>query len=223
MSLYFWCYLEPFGHKSPKRKKKRNHEFKLKLITYLVGLVVAIAVLLLIDPFVPVGAGERAVITRNGAVDKVDGPGLNLIPPIFYSAVKFNVQTQKEQTDATAASSDLQTVTTTVAINYNVNPAEVADLYARKETEYKSTIVDPAIQEAVKAATANFSAEQLITDRPDVTEAIKSNLVAALTPYDLQVTSVDIVNFAFSDSFNTAIEAKVTAQQIYTLYRDVRA
>lgn len=184
-----------------------------KLAKFGIGAAVLIVLVVLLLPFTVVDAGEKAVVIRNGAVSRVLDPGLHGILPIIEGVVTFDTRTQKEQTNAEAASADLQTVNTTVAVNYNVNPSKVADMYTRLGANYQSTIIDPAIQEVVKATTANYTAEELITKRADVTTKIQSALAERLAPNDIVVTSVSIVNFAFSGSFNAAIEAKVTAEQ----------
>ncbi len=175
-----------------------------------VGLIVLI---LLLGSFGTVGAGERGVRTRFGAVVGEVGTGLYLKIPFVEHVYKMDVQTQKEQTDASAASSDLQNVSAKVAINYNVDPSKVAALYTNIGEDYKAKVIDPAIQEAVKAATAKYTAEHLITERPQVQQDIQAALVARLSTQNITVSAVSIVNFDFSNQFNQAIEAKVTAEQ----------
>lgn len=184
-----------------------------KLIGWCAGIVVAIALLLTLSPFVQVNAGERAVVTHFGNVTGELSPGIHWITPITTSVAIVNVQTQKEQTDATAASKDLQNVTATVAVNYNVDPNKVTDLFTTVGLAFKGTVIDPAIQEVVKSVTANYTAEELITKRPEVTDEVKAQLTQRLATNDIIVTAISITDFKFSDSFNTAIEAKVTAQQ----------
>lgn len=184
-----------------------------KAIAWLVGGVVVIALLLILNPFVQVSAGERAVVTHFGAVSGELGPGIHWLTPITSGSVIINVQTQKEQTKASAASSDLQSVTADIAVNYNVDPAKITDLYTRIGIGYKGTIIDPAIQEVVKSVTANYTAEELITKRAQVTNDIQTALATKLQANDIIVTSVNVVDFNFSDQFNQAVEAKVTAQQ----------
>ncbi len=186
-----------------------------KFITFGIVSVVAIALVFVLLPFTVVNAGEKAVITSNGAVSRVVGAGLHFRVPLIEHAVKYDVRTQKASADASAASSDLQTVNAKVAVNYNVNPATVADMYARIGTEdtIAATIIDPAIQEVVKAVTAKYTAEQLITQRAQVTSDIQTALTQRLQPNDVVITGVSITNFDFSSQFNQAIEAKVTAQQ----------
>lgn len=168
---------------------------------------------LIFGSFGTVSAGDRGVKTRFSKVVGTIEPGLYFKLPFVEDVNDMDVQTQKEQTDATAASSDLQDVRTTVAVNYNVDPTKVGDLYTNIGDNYSNRIIDPAIQEVVKSVTAKYTAEQLITKRTEVTDAIHSQLSEKLSPYYINVGSVSIVNFDFSASFNQAIEAKVTAEQ----------
>ena len=157
-----------------------------------------------------VEVGQRGVKTRMGVLVGVLDPGPHFKLPFVEKITKMDVQTQKEQTEADAASSDLQTVKATIAVNYNLQYDKVGDLYQRLGELYRSKVIDPSIQEVVKAVTALYTAEQLITKRAEVTEGIKSQLSQKLIENDIQVTGVSIVNFDFSTSFNEAIEAKVT-------------
>lgn len=182
-----------------------------KVVGFIIGFLVLLVVLF--GSFTVISAGERGVVLRVGAIDRVLEPGFNLKMPIFESIRKISVQTQKEQVETDAASQDLQTVKAIVAVNYNVSPEKVADLWRTLGGDYKNRVIDPAIQEAVKAATAKYTAEQLITQRPQVKEEIKMSLASILSPKDIFVSDVSITNFDFSPSFNQAIEAKVTAEQ----------
>lgn len=183
------------------------------IVALIVGFVIFVF-LLAFAPFTIVGAGERGVAVTFGTVssDVLDS-GFHIINPLS-SVHHFSVQTTKVEADASAASSDLQTVTAKVAINYHLDPTQVVSLYRSvgDADDFSARVVVPAIQDSVKSSTALFTAEQLITKRAEVSEAIKTALLARLTPYAF-VESVAITNFNFSESFNEAIEAKVTAEQ----------
>lgn len=178
------------------------------------GVLVLIVLLVLFGSIGTVGAGERGVLLRFGATTgRVLQPGLYFKLPLVESVEKIDVQTQVENVDATAASADLQTVTTQVGLNYSVNSDSVVALYQNIGEDYKAKIIDPAIQDSVKAATASFTAEELITKREDVKDNIIAVLKTKLTSQDINVVALNITNFKFSDSFEQAIEAKVTAEQ----------
>lgn len=185
-----------------------------KMIIHGVLALIILVIVLSYWPLISVGAGERGVVLNWSAVTgNVQQPGLNFRIPIVQKVVKMNVQIQKEQIKADAASHDLQTVTADVALNYHLDSQQVAQIYKSVGEDYKIKLIDPALQEAVKAATANFTAEELITKREQVRGDIKTALSTKLSPLGLVVDEFNVINFDFSPSFNQAIEAKVTAEQ----------
>lgn len=182
-----------------------------KLVSHIIGGLVLLIVVF--GSFVVVGAGERGVVLQLGKVVGVMDNGFHFKLPIIQHVQKLTVQTQKEQIDATAASQDLQDVTTTFAVNYNLKPEEVGQLWQNIGADYKVRIIDPYIQESIKATTAKYTAEQLVTQREKVVQDVQSLLSQRLDPEFITVTQVSIVNFKFSGQFEQAIEAKVTAEQ----------
>jgi regulator of protease activity HflC (stomatin/prohibitin superfamily) len=125
----------------------------------------------------------------------------------------MDCQTQKYSTQAAAASSDLQTVQTTIAVNYHLDPMTATRMYREVGPDYANRLIVPAVQEATKASTARFTAVELITDRNAMKLMIQDELSKRLLTYGLTVETISIENFDFSASFNAAIEAKVTAEQ----------
>jgi regulator of protease activity HflC (stomatin/prohibitin superfamily) len=184
----------------------------IKKATLLVVGIFIIGVLL--SSIVLVDAGDRGVLLTWGKVeDKILQPGLNFIMPIAQSVVHTDVRTQKVEHDASAASADLQTVSTKVALNFHLDSEKVNAVYIRLGNNYGDTVIAPAIQEAVKASTAKFTAEELITKRDVVKETINQELSNRLRVYNIITESILITNFDFSPQFNAQIEAKVTAEQ----------
>ncbi|MEO5927766.1 MAG: prohibitin family protein [Patescibacteria group bacterium] len=184
------------------------------LIKFLVFGVVGLILLIIVWPFGTINAGERGVLLRWGAVTgKVLGEGLYFRVPIMDRVITMDVQVQKEQVEASAASKDLQSVNSTVAVNFHISPDVVTHIYQDIGVDYKSRLIDPALQEAVKSSTAKYTAEELITKREAVRDDIKAHLMGKLEPKGILVDDFNIVDFNFSDSFNAAIEAKVTAEQ----------
>lgn len=176
--------------------------------------IVVLIVILLINPIVTVGAGKRGVVTRWGAVqDRILGEGISLVAPIADNVVKMDVKTQKEEREASSASKDLQAVNTTVAINYRLDPTKVNKIYQSVGNDYAVKIIDPAIQEYIKSATSKYTAEELITKREQVKEYLQTHLKENLAKNDILLEDVFITDFKFSDSFDKAIESKVTAEQ----------
>src|SRR5690242_5382186 len=111
-------------------------------------VVVGLILLIIVWPFGTINAGERGVLLRWGAVTgKIYGEGLYFRVPIMDRIVNMDVQVQKEQVDASAASKDLQSVNSTVAVNFHISPEVVAHIYQDIGEDYKVRLIDPALQE----------------------------------------------------------------------------
>lgn len=202
--------------KYAEKLKWKDSEGSLDLskLGRVVAILLLIGAALTLNPFVIITAGQRGVVMDWGAVSSKEmGEGLNMRIPVMQSVQPIDVQIQKEEVQAGAASKDLQVVQTVVALNYFVDPERAAELYQRIGLDFRRRIIDPAIQEAVKAATSKYTAEELITKRPLVREDIKMLLKERLSRDDLMLDEISIKDFDFSPEFNKAIEAKVTAEQ----------
>ena len=186
---------------------------KLKSAKVIVA-VVAVIVLFLLFCVRIVNVGEIGIITRFGNINREASSGLILkLPWPIEHLTKMNVQIQKEQQDASAATQDLQTVTTTLALNYNLTPATADDVFRTIGADYKARIIDPVLQETVKSVTSQFNADELISDRPKVEALVLQDITGKLKSRGVTVDNVSIVNFGFSDAFEQAIEQKQVAQQ----------
>ena len=200
-------------------------EMSVKMVKrIIIGVVVLIVLFVLAQSsWAIVGAGERGILLQLGNIRGIFEPGLHFKLPFIQNVVMIDVRTQKSEVKVDAASKDLQSIHTLVALNYHVDPAKVDSLYQQIGTEYEARIIDPAIQESVKAATATFTAEELITKRPTVKDEIKNKLSARLSTSFIDIDDFSIVDFQFSESFNVAIEAKQTAvQQALKAENDLR-
>lgn len=193
-------------------KERQEKRIRNTISFAVVGIIVLI---LLLGSFSVVSAGERGVRLTFGkpSMDALD-EGIHFKIPIVQSIKKLEVRTQKIETQADSASRDLQDVQTTIALNFHLMPDTTPRLYQQIGTDYKSRIIDPAIQESVKAVSARFTAEELVARRPEVREGIRQELVDKLGKYFIQVDDFNIVNFQFSAEFDKAIEQKVTAEQL---------
>lgn len=182
------------------------------------GLLVVGVVLLMAaaSSIVTIGPGNRGVLMTFGAVHQgVLTPGLHFKLPFVQTVKQMNVQIQKSQTNETAASRDLQNVSTEVAVNWAINPLDAEWVYQHlgDESELTSKVIAPVVSNAVKAVAARYNAEDLIESRAKVAAEIEQQIVAALNQYKVQVQGVNITNFQFSHVYTEAIEQKQVAQQ----------
>ncbi|MEK6600012.1 MAG: prohibitin family protein [Deltaproteobacteria bacterium] len=183
-----------------------------------VPIIAAGVILLLLlmggAPWTIVGPGQRGVLIRLGAVQKgVLAEGLNFKMPFIDSVVKINVQVQKNEARAEAASKDLQVISTVMATNYHLVPEAVDEVYQKIGMAFEDKVIQPAVQEVIKAVTAKYTAEELIAKRGEVKSAIRTELTDRLAVFNIKVVEVSVADFNFSKTFNEAIESKQVAEQ----------
>ncbi len=193
---------------SPKKAK-----IKLgKNFVYIVAAVILLIILLRAAIYV-VPAGNVGVITRWGAVNRSSLAGIHVKIPFAENVILMSTRTQKDESPATAMSNNLQVVTSLIAVNYRLDGNKALQVYQEIGPDYAEIVVAPAIQNAFKAATARFTAEELITKRGEVRQMAEDELIAQIEPYHIIVENFNIINMDFSAEYQNAIESKQVAQQ----------
>ena len=176
--------------------------------------VVVILIGLVGGMFTTIPAGHRGVVIRFSAVTgTVLEEGLQIKLPILDTVVMMSIQTQKYEVPSSAVTKDLQDVSTTIALNWKLDPSMAAEVYRTLGTDYISRIAAPAVQEVIKQITAQYDAEDLILKREEVRNEIFDALLVRLQERGIIAEMLSITNFTFSSTFTAAIEAKVAAEQ----------
>lgn len=177
-------------------------------------IVAIIALLVLFSSVKAVGVGEVGVITRFGNVTREWESGVHLKAPWPIEKVTyFDVRTQKEEAKAAAASHDLQDIHATLVVNYHLERGQVGNIFKSVGPEFKERLIDPAVQEVFKAVSAEYTASQLITERPKVKTEAAQLLRDRLEKRGIFIDDLSITNFDFSPEFAKSIEAKQVAAQ----------
>ena len=161
-----------------------------------------------------VPAGNTGVVLTLGKVsDTSFREGAHFKIPFVQTVENMSNKIQVYETPASAVSKDLQTVSSTLAVNYRLTSDKSPEMYQNVGIDYQTVLITPVVQECFKSATANYTAEQLITERQAVGDEVKSALESKLKDYGIYIEKFNIVNFDFSEEFNNAIEAKQVAEQ----------
>lgn len=185
-------------------------------LKWLVAAIAGLIVVLLINPFYQISSGYCGIRLNFGSVQPVAlDPGLHFAIPVYQRIVAVSTQPQTMSSDERAATHDLQDVHTTVSVTFHINPVDAPGFYRdfRNLETLGRRIVGPTVSNDVKAITANYNAEELITKRDLVDGQIKDLIIKSLLPYHLSIEAVNTANFEFSRAYAQAIEAKQVAQQ----------
>ena len=178
-----------------------------------IGVVIACLIVVMGSTGI-VGAGQRGVLLRFGApTGAVKAEGLYFKIPFAEEVILMSTQLQKYTASTGSSSRDLQLVTTEVTLNYQLKPSSVPEIYRTMRQDYENRVIEPYMQEAVKSTTADFNAEELITQRPQVKEELQNLMAERLAPLGIGVIELSITDFQFSSTFQQSIEAKVKAVQ----------
>ena len=206
--------------------QEKGEVFVGKIIRHVVSALIILV--LVFGSFGTISAGERGVKTRLNAVVGTVQPGLYFKIPLIEKVTPMEVKTRtvnydknghegdtRDSSSLAGASKDLQDVSIGVVVNYHINPEKVEGIFSqyRSVENFESTVIEPIIREVVKTASAQYTAEELVTKRAEYSDKVNITLTERFTGKDAIMERFNVTNFEFSPAFTQAIEAKVTAVQ----------
>ena len=161
---------------------------------------------------VPVGfVGVRINIISGQTESYARGTYLKI--PIVHKVVNYDVKTQRQEFTASSASKDLQAVHAVIVVNFRPDYSKVNDIHTNIGSDYLYKVIEPAVQEAAKAAISKLPVEMVVVERENLRAAIEERLVSKLTPYNIIIENVNITNIDFSSEFNRVVEEKQIEEQ----------
>jgi prohibitin 1 len=191
-----------------KQNKAFNNAGKLTALLFLLTIF--------LTPFVIVNAGERGVLMEFGKVqDKILGEGIHVIIPVVNTVKKLSIRVQNQEISAEASSKDLQDIFSDVALNWHIIPEKTNAIFQKigDEQAIIKKIINPAIEEVLKAIIAKYTAEEIITKRGEVKSRVDNDLSIRLSNYYIAVDDISLVHVHFSERFSEAVETKQIAEQ----------
>jgi prohibitin 2 len=186
-----------------------------KTTRYAVTLFLGAIALYFLWPFYSVPTGNRGVVTTFGKITGIEDEGLVVLPPWKKLSV-FSIRAeQADIEEADGSTSDTQPVKVSLTVRYSIATDRVSEVYEKySHNGDLSSYVQTATQEVFKAVTAKYSAPDLIAQRAKVSGDINTALREKLSLYGAQVINIDMRNFSFSPSYMSAINDKVTQEQL---------
>ena len=169
------------------------------------AIILLVGMIMLFASTTIVPTGHIGVVTLYSKVqDKYLDAGFHWVKPFVEDVHDVDIRTQKYSNTVEGSAKDLQIVNITMSINYQIKPEKVTELYAKVGKDYSNIIL--------KASMAQFTAEEMITKRAEVSNTITKELNESLDNYFL-ISAVNLENIDFTEEYNKAIEAKTTNQQ----------
>ncbi len=189
--------------------KKANKSGKfISTLLLVLGVVICLVSCLRTVP-----TGHTGIVTTFGNVeDYTYEAGVHFSAP-WHNVINMDNRNQRASIDLLCFSSDIQEVSVTYTLNYQIEKAFAQKIYKEIGIGYFNTVITPRIQEAVKSVLAQYTAEQLLENRAELSTQIKDILTEKLSTYNIEVLDTSLENLDFSDAFTDAVEAKQVAEQ----------
>ena len=176
-------------------------------------LGISAAILIVVSCVRTVPTGHTGIVTVFGKVEnETYEAGVHVTAP-WKSVVNMDNRNQKASIDLSCFSSDIQEVAVTYTLNYQISKTNAQTIYKDIGVSYYETVILPRVQEAVKSEMAKYTAEQLLSNRSQLSEDIRGVLTDKLAAYNIVVVDASMENLDFSDAFTDAVEAKQVAEQ----------
>ncbi|ARV61369.1 band 7 protein [Nostocales cyanobacterium HT-58-2] len=198
----------------PDSAQKQKPNKDIQAIVRIVLLLLALTIIC--SFFSIINAGERGVLMQFGEVQpEILNEGIHPVIPIVHTVEKLSVRVQNQEISTEASSRDLQNVYTDVALNWHIIPEKANVIFQRigNQKAIVHRIINPTVEEVLKAVMARYTAEEIITARGEVKAKVDQALTSRLATYDLAVDDISLVHIHFSKQFNNAVEAKQIAEQ----------
>lgn len=181
------------------------------IIGSVVGLIIAIILAFSMIKTVP--TGYTGILTTFGKVEpNTVSAGVHVIAP-WQKIVKLDNRTQKVSVETDTFSKDIQQVKVSLAVNFCIDQATAQELYKTVGVNYYESVVLPRILENVKAVVAEYSAENLVAKRGELSDEILTRLTDDAAAYGINIISISVEDIDFTDEFTDAVERKQVATQ----------
>ena len=182
---------------------------------HLIGSFVAliVALILAFSMIKTVPTGYTGILTTFGRVEpNTVSAGVHVIAP-WQKIVKLDNRTQKVSVETDTFSKDIQQVKVSLAVNFCIDQATAQELYKTVGVNYYESVVLPRILENVKAVVAEYSAENLVAKRGELSDEILTRLTDDAAAYGINIISISLEDIDFTDEFTDAVERKQVASQ----------
>ena len=193
----------------------RNKQGNLSIGKIIAAAVVAILVISIVfGSFVVIPAGHTGVVVTLGKVsDTVLQEGMHFKIPFAQEIVQIDNRIVKLEVSTEAFSKDLQTVSTVLAVNYRIAKNMSYSIYKEVGAAFEEVLVSPAVNEALKAVVAKYTASDLVASRSEVSLQLDTELTEKLNTRGIYIEDLNIIDWDFSPEYIAAVEAKQVAEQ----------
>mmetsp|Transcript_114765 Transcript_114765/g.320737 ORF Transcript_114765/g.320737 Transcript_114765/m.320737 type:complete len:282 (-) Transcript_114765:208-1053(-) len=162
-----------------------------------------------------VDGGQRAVMLNmlTGVEDKVRGEGTHFRVPWLMQPKLYNIRMRPKLIQTTTGTKDLQIVTIHVRMLFRPSVEGLPTIHKTLGEDYDERVLPSIANEVMKATVAQYNAEQLLTQREQVSHVIRDGIIQRAKQFNIVMDDISITHLTYGKEFARAIEEKQVAQQ----------
>eukprot|EP00931_Biecheleriopsis_adriatica_P043108 TRINITY_DN2463_c0_g1_i1.p1 TRINITY_DN2463_c0_g1~~TRINITY_DN2463_c0_g1_i1.p1 ORF type:complete len:310 (+),score=87.06 TRINITY_DN2463_c0_g1_i1:81-932(+) len=162
-----------------------------------------------------VDGGQRAVVLNmlSGVEDKVRGEGTHFMVPWLMQPHLYSIRLRPKLIQTTTGTKDLQMVTIHVRMLFKPEIEGLPKIHKTLGQDYDERVLPSIANEVMKATIAQYNAEQLLTQREQVSNEIREAIVARASQFNILMDDIAITHLTYGKEFARAIEEKQVAEQ----------
>jgi len=162
-----------------------------------------------------VRGGHRGVVFNRvqGVKDTVYSEGTHIVIPWFEWPIIFDVRTRPKELPSLTGTRDLQYVNISLRVLYKPNENYLPTILSKFGEDYDRRILPSIMNETLKAVVAQYNAEQLTTQREEVSRLVRRNLTERANDFHIKIDDCSITHLSFGPEYTRAVESKQVAQQ----------